>query len=193
MAEIVKLLKSNNSEKAAQEAKEFYELLETDAKLRLNAESLSKKKAQLEREKRDMAAKLSGIEWLEKEPAPDTGKIGRHNERVMLLGQFRGMRLKYISSLASAPLPALIEKAKADGLEHIGFPAISEKDAASLSSFLRKAGLESKTATQLAELSGSSHEKLRHILSDFEGFKREIVPRKAYFEEVASLASSGFL
>lgn len=193
MAEIVKLLKSNNAEKAGQEAKEFYELLETDAKLRLNAESLSKKKAQLEREKRDIAAKLSGIEWLEKEPAPDAGKIGRHNERAMLLGQFRDMRLKYAASLASMPMPALIAKAKADGLERAGFPPISERDAASLSSFLHKAGLESKTAAQLAELSGSSHEKLRHILSDFEGFKREIAARRAYFGEIASLASSGFL
>mgnify|MGYP001610705971 CR=1 FL=1 len=111
----------------------------------------------------------------------------------MLLDQFREMRLKYVSSLASTPLPKLIRKSKSEELEHIGFPPISEKDAAQLSSFLHKAGLESKTAVQLVELSGSSHEKLRHVLTDFEGFQREVAARKAYLGQVAALSSSEFL
>lgn len=193
MAEIVKLLKSNNSEKAAQEAQEFYELLEIDAKLKLNAESLLKKTAQLERERRDITAKLSDIEWLESQSAPNLEKIERQNEKAQLLGQLSEMRLKYLSSLASTPLPELIRKAKAEELELLGFPEISEKDAAQLSNFLQKAGLESKTAAQLAELSDSSQEKLRHVLPDFEGFRRFVASRREYLGQVASLPSSGFL
>jgi len=193
MAEVLKLLKSNDIGKAMQKAEEFRELLSINEELKLNWEMLVKKRAQVERGRRELSTKLSDIEWLEKEAAPDREKIGRHEERMRLLGEIRTIRTRYAGTLSSMPLPQLLEKAKQENLGRLGFPPIHENDAAQLLHFLNKEGMGSKTAAQLLEMCGFDQTRLRHMLPDHAGFRREVGARKAYLEQAASLDKGAFL
>ena len=193
MAEVLKLLKSNDISKAVQKAEEFRGLLSTNEELKLNWEMLLKKRAQVERGRREIAAKLSDVEWLEKEAAPDSEKIGRHEARMRLLGEIRMLRAKHAGALSSMPQPQLLEKAKQENLAHLGFPSLSESEAVQLLHFLNKEGMGSKTAAQLLEMCSFDQTKLRHVLPDPAGFRREVGARKAYLEQIASLDKGGFL
>jgi len=193
MAQVVKLLKANNPQKAQEEAKELYQLLETYSSLRISLEQLEKKRVQLERRKRDVQAKLSDIGWLEKEPAPDEAKITRHEKRLQLLARLGEVRLQYLSNISCMPLPLLIRKAREESWEKAGFPTLSQDGAQHLIFFLEKSGLGSKSAEQLLSLCSSSSEKLRHVVADTEGFRREVLPRKGYLQQLSSLPSSSFL
>ncbi len=193
MGEVVKLLKSNSVEKAREQAEEFYNLQEMGEKLEAINDALLKKKLRIERAKRDAKALLSDLEWLKKEPEPDLEKAGRHEQRTHLLGKLQRIRLEHIETLKSMPLPELLAKARDGGLARFGFPQISASDAESLSSYLRKNGLGTKTAAQLLELSGQSEQKLRHLFVDLAEFRRMAAGRRAFFEQIGTLHSSGFL
>ena len=193
IAEVLKLLKSNDINKAMQKAEEFRGLLSTNEELKLNWEMLVKKRAQVERGRRELSVKLSDIEWLEKEAALDREKIKRHEERMRLLGEIRALRAKHAGALSSMPLPQLLEKAKQENLWRLGFPPIHENDAAQMLHFLNKEGMGSKTPAQLLEMCGFDQTRLRHMLPDPAIFRREVASRKAYLEQTASLDKSAFL
>ncbi|MEM2138401.1 MAG: hypothetical protein QW568_04905 [Candidatus Anstonellaceae archaeon] len=193
LGEIVKLLKSNDVEKAREQAEEFYSLQEMGVQLEIINEALLKKKVRIERAKRDAESLLFDLDWLEKEPAPDLEKAHRHEQRRHLFENLQRIRINHIEALKSMPLPELLAKAEGSGLERFGFPRISNAEASSLASFLRKNRLETKTAAQLIELAEQSEQKLRHMLADLAEFRREVVGRKAFFEQVESLHAGSFL
>lgn len=193
MGEIVKLLKSNSLEKAREQAEEFYRLQEMGEQLGIINEALLKKRARIERARRDAESLLSDFGRLEKEPAPDLEKTHRHEQRAHLLGKLHRIRHEYVEALKSMPLPELLKKARDEGLYGAGFPQITEDDGRKLASFLQKTGLESKTAGQLLELARQSEQKLKHLFIDLAEFRHQIAERKAFFEQIETLDSSGFL
>ena len=193
MAAIIKLLRSNSVEKAERGAAEFCELHEMGARLGIVSDLLSKKRTQAERARRSASERLADIEWLEKEPPLDTGRIGRQEERMRLLGGLEKTRLGFIQSLRSMPLALLLEKARADGLGKCGFPEIPAHEAEALSAYLRKSGLEQKSCGQLLEMTGLSEQKLGHLGIELAGFRKEIAGRQAYFAGIMSLHASRFL
>jgi len=186
MAAIIKLLRTNNVDRATQEAAEFYGLLEMGARLEIVMDLLSKKRAHVERAKRGMSAQLSGLEWLENEPRPDQEKIDKHDEKVRLNEKLGRMLLSEVESLKSMPLEELLKKMRGGYLEALGFPEISAQDADSLSAFLQKSKLESKSAGQLYEMSGQSEQRLRHFGVDLPLFRQEIVAKRTFLSGIAS-------
>lgn len=193
MVEIINLLRSNKADRAEQQAGEFYALLEMGERLRIIDEQISKKRAQAEAARRAALSQMEDLEWLEKEPAPDEKKIARHSEKARLDEGLQKMRLEFVRSLQRMPLAELLAKARADGLGRFGFPEISQGEADALAAFLRRSGLEGKTAEDLCELAGMNQQKLRHLGIDFADFRKEVLGRKALLERITALRSSGFM
>ena len=193
MVSIVKLLKSRDVEKARRDAEEFYLLLEMGARLELINEELSRKRVQAERARRGIVEQLSALEWLGNQPEPDLGKAGRHEQKAHLLEILQKIRLSRIYSLESMPLPKLLDEMQSYRLSELGFPAISASDAASLSSYILRSGMESKSASQLLELLSQRDERLKHELPDVAAFRRCVGGRRAFLEKVADLHATDFL
>lgn len=193
MAAIVKLLKSNNVEKARQEADEFYQLLEMGARLKEIDETLLKKHAQLDRARLGISTQLSGMEWLEGQPQIEREKVARHELKLGLQEKLQKARMAQIKALQTMPLPMLLEKMQSDNLEPLGFPEIAKQDAERLCEFLRKSNLGQNTSGQLYEMGGMGEKKLQHMGIDLAGFRREIAERKAYFSKIMSLHATDFL
>ena len=193
MVSVAKLLKSKDVEKARRDAKEFYGLLEASARLWSINEELSKKKARTERARRSVEERLSALVWLEEQPGPDLEKAGRHEQKAHLLEALQKIRLSRIYSLQSMPVLGLLDEAQRYRLDELGFPAISVPDAASLSSYLHKSGIGSKSARQLLELLSQRDEKLRHELPNAVAFRCEVGTRRAFLEQIAGIHTSDFL
>ena len=193
MVSIVKLLKSRDVEKARRDAEEFYLLLEMGARLELINEELSRKRVQAERARRGIVEQLSALEWLGNQPEPDLGKAGRHEQKAHLPEILQKIRLSRIYSLESMPLPKLLDEMQSYRLSELGFPAISASDAASLSSYILRSGMESKSASQLLELLSQRDERLKHELPDVAAFRRCVGGRRAFLEKVADLHATDFL
>jgi len=189
MVSIIKLLRSKDTAKARRETAIFYGFLEMGSRLEIINDLLLKKRAQVEREKRGVEAKLSGLEWLEKEPPVDEGKVKRHEERERLDAQLSKMWQAHVQSLKSLPLCALLLKMKEEGLGKIGFPEISAQDAEALSSFLQKNRLETKTAQELHEMAGESEQKLRHLGLDLPLFRQEVLEREDFLFGIISFSA----
>ena len=149
--------------------------------------------AQAERARRAALSRMEDLEWLEKEPAPDGEKIARHAERAQLAGNLQKMRLEFVQSLQRMPIVELLAKAREEKLDRLGFPEISQGDADALAAYLRRPGLEGKTAGQLCELIGMNQQKLGHLGIDFAIFRKEVLARKALLESISALHSSGFM
>lgn len=193
MVGIIKLCRSSDPEKARQEAEQFYMLLEADERLKMASDALERKKAQAERIRHGIAAQLSDLEWLGKEPPVHAEKAARHNEYLRLLEEIRKIRADSIISLKSMPLGALLVKIRDEQLGKLGFPQISDDEIASLAAFLKKSWLESKSAEQLFDMAGSSEQKLRHLGIDLAGFRQEILARTPFLAKIVSLQQSEFL
>jgi len=91
------------------------------------------------------------------------------------------------------PLPKLLDEMQSYRLSELGFPAISASDAASLSSYILRSGMESKSASQLLELLSQRDERLKHELPDVAAFRRCVGGRRAFLEKVADLHATDFL
>ena len=193
MAAVIKLLRSNNVDKARREAEEFYSLLEMDGRLRIVEEELSKAGAQVERAKRGTAERLSGLEWLSAQIAPDEEKIARHAEGERLRESLGEARLECIRSLQSMPLPELLARVREQNLQSMGFPAMGGHGEKALCEFLRKCRWEAKNAAQLEEIAGQSEQKLRHLGIDLAAFRQEIAGNKRFFGQVMALQTGDFL
>ena len=193
MAGIVRLLKSNKLDRAREEAGEFLQLLEKSERLKVIELELAKKKVLVEKAKRSMSAQMLDVEWLEKEPAPDLEKTGRHEEVVRIRESLPKIRADCVQSIRSIASGELLRKIRDEGLEKLGFPAISGEELESLSAYLRKTGLESKTCGQLLELSELSTQRLRYLAIDLGKFKQEVMGHKVFLEQAVGLHSSEFL
>ncbi len=193
MAEIVKMLRSGKADKARQEAGEFYSLIDASDRLKGLEESLLKKRAQLERDRRNVSGLISDIDWLSGQQAPDMVKAGRHEERELLLEALLEVRSDCLFEMQAMPFAELVAKARSEGLIDRGFPAISGQDAQSLTAFLRRSGLDKRTAGQLFELASQSEMKLRHLGIDLAGFRNEVAGRRAYLSQLMALQPSAFL
>ena len=191
MVEVAKLLKSENVGKARREAAEFYSLLEMGGRLEAINEALSKKRLQMGRARRGIEEQLSGLEWLEKEPHPNLEKVERHEQRTSLLEAVQKMRRERISALESMPVVQVLDEMQK--LSGLGFPEISAADFESLKSYLRGAGLVSKTAGQLLEIAGWNEDRLKHELPDLQGFRHEIIGKRHFLSELSSLNTPEFL
>ncbi|MFA6908023.1 MAG: hypothetical protein WC263_04310 [Candidatus Micrarchaeia archaeon] len=188
MVSIIKLLRSKSTDKARREASEFYEFIEMGARLEIVNDLLLKKRAQLERARRDVEAKLAGIEWLAKEPSIDDEKVKRHDEKAQINEQLSKIWQAHVQSLKSMPLCALLLKMKEGELGRIGFPEISAQEAGALASFLQKSKLEAKTAQELHEMAGESEQKLRHLGIDLSLFRQEVAARRGFFFSIMSFS-----
>ena len=189
MVAIVKLLRSSSMdkvEKAAREAEEFYGFLGMGARLEIINDALSKKRAQFEREKRAVSSKMSDLEWLEKEIAPDAEKVARHDEKARLEKELAALWLECVQSLKSMPLCGLLKKMQEEKLYEVGFPEIAANDAESMAAFLHKNGLGSKSAGQLFEMSGQSEQRLRHEGVDLAAFRSQVVARRSFLSGIMS-------
>ena len=189
MVSIIKLLRSKKVDDARREAKEFYEFLEMGARLAIIDDLLLKKRAQIERAKRGAEARLSDLEWLEKEPPVDESKVKRHEELSQLNVELLKTWAAHVQALKSMPLCVLLGKMKGDELGKIGFPEIAEKDAEQLVVFLQKHGLSAKSAEELHEMAGQSEQKLRHSGMDLALFRQEVVARKAFLFEIMTFSA----
>ncbi|RLG19794.1 hypothetical protein DRN67_01730 [Candidatus Micrarchaeota archaeon] len=156
-------------------------------------EELYRSKEIVEREKRNTLAQLSALERLENEPAPDLEKTRRHEHRLELMEKLLKIRLDYARSLEFMPLAELLKKMRNEELGVFSFPPISREDAEALSDFLRRSELEAKSASQLLDMTALSPEKLSHLNVDSSGFKREIISRRLFLTQIASLHSTSFL
>ncbi|MDO8340176.1 MAG: hypothetical protein Q7T16_05980, partial [Candidatus Burarchaeum sp.] len=154
---------------------------------------LAKRKVLVEKARRSTSAQLSDVEWLEKEPAQDLEKAGRHEERVRIRESLPKIRLDCVQSLGSMPAGELLKKIRDEGLEKLGFPAISGEELDALAIYLRKSGLESKTCGQLLELAELSTQKLMHLGIDLGEFRQEVVGHGAFLAQVVGLQSGDFL
>ena len=186
MAIIIKHLRLGQMDDAESAAGEFYALLEMGARLERIDDILSRKRAQVERGKRGVSEALSELEKLDGELPPDPQKISRHDERVRLKSGLAQEWSEHVQSLKSMPLGELLGKIRGDGLGALGFPKIPQAEAESMSSFLRKSGLESKTAGQLCEMAGQSEQRLRHSGIDLAGFRQEVVAKRAFLFAIMS-------
>ena len=186
MVSIIKLLRSKSVDKARREAAEFYEFVEMGARLGIINDLLLKKRAQLERTKRDAEARLSDLEWLGKEQPINEEMVERHGERAHIGGQLSKMWLAQVQALKSLPLCALLVKMEEGGLGKLGFPEISPQDADLLSSFLKTSRLESKSAQELHEMAGESEQKLRHLGLDLQLFRQEVAARRGFLFGIMS-------
>jgi len=187
MVSIIKLLRSKNTDKARREAEELYDFLGMGSRLEIIDDLLLKKRAQFERARRGVEAQLSGLEWLEKEPPVDDGKVKRHGEWAQLNEKLSKMWLSHIQALKSMPLCKLLGKMKEEELGKIGFPALPSGEAGALSSFLQKNKLEESSAEQLYEMAGQSEQRLRHTGVDLPLFRQEIVARRNFLFGIMSL------
>ena len=191
MVSIIKLLRSKSVDKARREAAEFYEFVEMGARLGIIGDLLLKKRAQLERTKRDAEARLSDLEWLGKEQPIDEEMVERHGERAHIGGQLSKMWLAHVQALKSMPLCRLLQKAKEEGLEKIGFPCLPGGGAESLAAFLQKSRLEAKSAGQLHEMIGQSEQLLRHLGLDLPLFRQEVAARRGFLFGIMSYSADG--
>ncbi|MFA6328145.1 MAG: hypothetical protein WCY41_01735 [Candidatus Micrarchaeia archaeon] len=189
MVSIIKLLRSKSTDKARREAAEFYSFLEMGARLEIVDGMLLKKKAQLERTRREAEAKLSGLEWLENEPAIDAERVKRHDEMARLEGQLSKIWQSHVQALKSMPLGALLGKMKEGELGKMGFPELSAQDADALAAFLKQARLEGKSAGQLHEMVGESEQKLRHLGVDLPLFRQEVAARRSFLFGIMSFSA----
>lgn len=185
MVSIIKLLRSKSTDKARREAAIFYEFMEMGARLEIVNDLLLKKRAQVEREARDVEANLSDIEWLEKEPPVDEEKVKRHHEAAHLQEELSKIWQAHVQALKALPMAELLKK---EGLEKIGFPEISAQEAGSLTAFLQKSRLEAKTAQELHEMAGESEQKLRHLGLDLPLFRQEVAARRSFLFNMMSFS-----
>ena len=193
MAEIVKLLKSGKPEKARHDAAEFLGLIGKGERLNEIDEEISRQKSHLEKKKRFLLAQISDLEWLEAQQEIDEKKVQRHEETIEIRMKIGDMRAEHIRSLKFMPFAELIKKAKSESLEGFGFPSIDKNNAESLIAFLKKSGLDGKSAAGLLEMSGQSEQKMRHLGIDLPGFRQEILGRKPLFSMIDSMHASDFL
>ncbi|MFA6214758.1 MAG: hypothetical protein WC717_05785 [Candidatus Micrarchaeia archaeon] len=186
MVSIIKLLRSNDLEKAKREAAEFHLLYEMGARLEALGDALSKKRAQVERAKRGAEAQLSDLEWLENEPQTDAEKVERRNELAKTRETINGAWSNHLQTLKSMPLCNLLKKIRDGELGKMGFSGIDEQNAEALAAFLQKSRLEAKTAGELYEMAGQSEQLLRHLGIDLPLFRQEIVARKPFLFGIMS-------
>ena len=191
MATIIKQLRFGHVEDAEALAGEFYALLEMGERLEMIEDSLSKKRAQVERAKRGVLEQLAEVESLQSELALDLEKIGRHDEKARLGGRLAQEWSDHLQSLKSGPLIELLGKMREASFGGLAFPQISAADAESMAAFLKKTGLESKSAAQLYEMAGESDQKLRHYEMDLAGFRQEVVARRAFLFGITSYQPAG--
>jgi hypothetical protein len=189
MVSIIKLLRSKSVEKARREAEEFYKFLEMGSRLEIINDILLKKRAQLERAKRDVAARLSGIEWLEKEPPVDAAKAERHSRSIELEKNLQALWASRVHALQAMPMAGLLKEMNEGELGKTGFPVLPASEADALAAYLHPAGLENKTAEQLHEMAGQSESLLRHLGLDLALFRREVADRRAFLFSVMSFSA----
>ena len=193
MVSIIKLLRSENIEKAKHEAEEFYAFLEMGDRLKEINDQISKKRAQIERNFRMFAEQMADIEWLEAQPVLDTARVARHEKRLGAKTALVLAREEHLRALSATPLCALIANEKAEELLKLGFPIPSKTERDALGTFLYKSGLEGKSASELCGMIGENEQKLRHLGIDLASFRVEIVSRKDFLTKMMFLHTGGFL
>jgi len=193
MVAIIKLLRSQDVEKAEREAEEFYAFLDMGDRLKEIDDLLSRKKAQIERNARMLLMQLSDLEWLEAQAKPDAEKIGRHEKRRNAQNALELARTEHLCALSAMPLCALIANERAEELLSMGMPMLERQTREALAAFLHKSGLEGKSASDLCSMAGESEQKLRHLGIDLAGFRQEIVGRKEFLSKIMFLRTGGFL
>jgi len=189
MVSIIKLLRSKDTAKARREAGEFYSFLEMGSRLEIVDGLLLKKRAQFEREAREVEARLSDIGWLEKEPPIDEERVKRHGEREQLDAQLSKIWQAHVQALKSLPLCELLLKIKEDELGKIGLPGLPASEAESLTSYLEKSKLEGNSAEQLYGMAGQSEQKLRHLGLDLPLFRQEVAARRDFLLGIISFSA----
>ncbi len=193
MADIIKIMRKGDMEKAAHAAEEYYSILELGHKMEDNEFAIEQVQWQLQKEKGRLQNLLSCIESLAQEPQLDVEKIGRHKKRQQLAQELQNARLGQISKIKSLPLPHLLKMAQEENLQQFGFPEISRADLDALASSLQKLGLSSKAALALAQMCDWNESRLRHEMAEPAAFRHQIVPHRAWLEQIAALENSHFL
>lgn len=192
MVAIIKLLRSQDVEKAEREAEEFYGFLEMGDRLGEIGGLLSKKRAQIERSARLLTAQLSDLEWLDAQGEPDLEKAGRHEKRMKSREALSQAREECARALSSMPLCALIASERAGELLSLGLPMPGRQECEALDAFLRKSGLDGKTAAELLGMIGESEQKLRHLGIDLAGFRQEISGQRELLTEIMFLRNGRY-
>jgi hypothetical protein len=193
MAEVLRLIKENKVQKAAETAGEIYRLLEAADKLEEVERRISEQKEQLKKAQNRNKERLSLFVALEAEPPVDNVAVARREKRVGLGRQYKEVREDCIARLKNLPIIELLKKAREEQLWGLGFPAIPKEDSNSLSSYLQSSGFGGMSAPQLAKLANASWQRLAHEMADVGGFRREVASRRGWIEGVVGLEKSGFL
>lgn len=188
---VTNLIKDNKMPLAKKELEYFLEIIELSRKYEESRDEMEKKDKMLKKEQHRVEKLLTELAGLEKQTI-DLEKAARYAELLDNLGKLEKIRARYLSSLTSKAVTALL--GDADKMrEHLpGFPGKGKIDEIQ-AFFSDYPELGRYKAGQICEMFNFSEKRISHVCAETTRFKKIIAGNKNLFETLHGLERTSFL